>query len=109
MSERRLSRRSLLKALAGVGAGLLATPVLAACQPQVVKETVVVEKNVEKVVQQTVIVEKSKEVPTVRVMTRPGPLGIFMSEFAKRYELAIDVKIDYQLQPTDFKLLTEAL
>ena len=28
---------------------------------------------------------------------------------AKRYELAIDVKIDYQLQPTDFKLLTEAL
>jgi hypothetical protein len=32
-----------------------------------------------------------------------------LSEFAKRYELAIDVKIDYQLQPTDFKLLTEAL
>ncbi len=32
-----------------------------------------------------------------------------LSEFAKRYELAIDVKIDYQLQPTDFKLLTEAV
>ena len=32
-----------------------------------------------------------------------------LSEFAKRYELAIDVKTDYQLQPTDFKLLTEAL
>jgi ribonuclease G len=32
-----------------------------------------------------------------------------LSEFAKRYELAIDIKTDYQLQPTDFKLLTEAL
>jgi ribonuclease E len=31
-----------------------------------------------------------------------------LSEFAKRYELAIDIKTDYQLQPTDFKLLTEA-
>ncbi len=30
-----------------------------------------------------------------------------LSEFARRYELAIDVKTDYQLQPTDFKLLTE--
>jgi ribonuclease E len=30
-----------------------------------------------------------------------------LSEFARRYELAIDVKTDYQIQPTDFKLLTE--
>ncbi len=30
-----------------------------------------------------------------------------LSEFARRYELAIDVKTDHQLQPTDFKLLTE--
>ncbi len=28
-------------------------------------------------------------------------------EFAKRYELAIDVKTDYLIQPTDFKLLTD--
>ncbi len=32
-----------------------------------------------------------------------------LSEFARRYELAIDVKTDYLLQPTDFKLLTESL
>jgi hypothetical protein len=32
-----------------------------------------------------------------------------LSEFARRYELAIDVKTDYQLQPNDFKLLTEAV
>ncbi len=32
-----------------------------------------------------------------------------LSEFARRYELAIDVKTDYQLQPTDFKLLTETV
>jgi len=31
-----------------------------------------------------------------------------LSEFARRYELAIDIKFDYQIQPTDFKLMTEA-
>ncbi|MEO0053548.1 MAG: Rne/Rng family ribonuclease [candidate division WOR-3 bacterium] len=31
-----------------------------------------------------------------------------LSEFARRYELAIDVKTDYQLAPTEFKLLTES-
>jgi ribonuclease G len=31
-----------------------------------------------------------------------------LSEFARRYELAIDIKTDYQLQPTEFKLLSEA-
>jgi len=31
-----------------------------------------------------------------------------LAEFARRYELAIDVKTDYQLGPTEFKLLTEA-
>ncbi len=31
-----------------------------------------------------------------------------LSEFARRYELAIDIKTDYQLPPTDFKLMTEA-
>lgn len=30
-----------------------------------------------------------------------------LSEFARRYELAIDVKTDYLMQPTDFKLLVE--
>jgi len=31
-----------------------------------------------------------------------------LAEFARRYELAIDVKTDYQLGPTEFKLLTES-
>jgi ribonuclease G len=31
-----------------------------------------------------------------------------LAEFARRYELAIDVKTDYQLAPTEFKLLTES-
>ncbi len=31
-----------------------------------------------------------------------------LSEFARRYELAIDVKIDHELQPADFRLLTES-
>ena len=51
MSER-LSRRNVLRLM---GAGI-ALPVLAACQPQVIKETVVVEK--EKVVKETVVQEK---------------------------------------------------
>ena len=102
MSESRaVGRRQLLKTLAGIGIGAVATPILAACQPKVVekivKETVMVEGEakvveVEKVVKETVVVEKEKvvvekaaDVPVVRIMTRPGPLGIFMSEFAKRY------------------------
>jgi ribonuclease G len=31
-----------------------------------------------------------------------------LAEFARRYRLAIDVKTDYQILPTDFRLLTEA-
>ncbi len=31
-----------------------------------------------------------------------------LAEFARRYELALDVKTDYQLGPTEFKLLTES-
>ncbi|HDQ98663.1 MAG TPA: Rne/Rng family ribonuclease [candidate division WOR-3 bacterium] len=30
-----------------------------------------------------------------------------LAEFAKRYRLAIDVKTDFQIQPTDFRLLVE--
>lgn len=32
-----------------------------------------------------------------------------LAEFARRYELAIDVKTDYQLAPTEFKLLAESV
>jgi ribonuclease G len=52
----------------------------------------------------------------IRIMAAPALTDFLttdwydrLSEFARRYELAIDVKTDYQLQPTDFKLLTEAL
>jgi ribonuclease G len=30
-----------------------------------------------------------------------------LAEFARRYRLAIDIKTDYQIQPTDFRLLVE--
>jgi len=50
----------------------------------------------------------------LRIMTAPWMTDYLttewfdrLSEFAKRYELSIDVKTDYQLQPNDFKLLTE--
>ena len=64
MLEKRLSRRSLLRGVLVTGAGM----VLAACAPQVVKETVVVEKEkivekpVEKVVKETIIVEGTPKV-----------------------------------------------
>ena len=54
MDAHLFSRRGLLKVAAGVTAG----GILAACQPKIVKETVIVEKEVEKVVKETVIVEK---------------------------------------------------
>ena len=57
MSEHKVTRRRFLKGLAAVAGGT----VLAACAPQVVKETVVVEKVVEKAVLQTVVVEKAVE------------------------------------------------
>ena len=57
MSNRRLKRREFLKGLAAAAGGT----VLAACAPQVVKETVVVEKPVERKVIETVVVEKAVE------------------------------------------------
>jgi ABC-type glycerol-3-phosphate transport system substrate-binding protein len=57
MQHKNLSRRAFMRGAAGL-AGVL----LAACAPQVIKETVVVEKPVEKVVKETVVVEKKVEV-----------------------------------------------
>jgi len=58
-----VTRRDFLRRAGVAGAGL--TAMLAGCQPAVVKETVVVEKEVEKVVKETVVVEKIVEaVPT---------------------------------------------
>jgi peptide/nickel transport system substrate-binding protein len=60
---KRFTRRSFLRASAAAAAGA----VIVACQPQtvVVKETVQVEKEVEKIVKETVVVEKEKEVTKV--------------------------------------------
>ncbi len=51
----------------------------------------------------------------VRILAAPGLVEFLtgewyerLTEFARDYELAIDVKTDYQLAPTEFKLLTEA-
>ena len=64
MSARRITRREMLKGLGLAASGA----VLAACAqptPQVVKETVVVEKAVEKQVVQTKVVEATKLVEKV--------------------------------------------
>ena len=54
----KLKRRDFLKAMTAATGGAL----LASCAPQVVKETVIVEKPVEKVVKETVVVEKKETV-----------------------------------------------
>jgi multiple sugar transport system substrate-binding protein len=67
--SKKLSRRAFLRGIGAAGAGLAAT--MAGCQPktvivkEVVKETVEVEKEVEKVVKETVVVEK-----------QVGPVGL---------------------------------
>jgi ABC-type glycerol-3-phosphate transport system substrate-binding protein len=95
-----MSRRQLLRRLATLGTGLVAAgPILAACgptpTPQVIRETVVVEKEkiVEKPVKETVVVEKEvvKEVPavaepiTLRQQVFAGTCGMHQHEFAKRF------------------------
>ena len=64
MSGKRLRRRDFLKGLAAAAGGT----VLAACAPQVVKETVVVERAVEKKVIETVVVEKAVEKQVVQTV-----------------------------------------
>jgi len=58
MTGKKLGRREFLKLMAGAAAG----SALAACKPQIVKETVVVEKPVEKIVKETVVVTEEKVV-----------------------------------------------
>jgi len=56
MSDK-ITRRRFLRGLAATSS----IAVLAACQPQIVKETVIVEKPVDKIVKETVVVEKPVE------------------------------------------------
>ena len=81
----KLTRRKFLKGLA-VAAG---SGALAACAPEVVKETVIVEKPVEKVVEKTVVVENPVEKVVEKVVTAtPAPaaprtdLTVAMSTFS---------------------------
>ena len=73
MSDKKVTRRGFLKGLA-VAAG---SGVLASCAPQVVKETVIVEKPVEKVVEkvvkETVIVEGAPKIVEKVVTVTPAP------------------------------------
>ena len=57
MQSKKLGRREFLR----MSALTMAGTALAACAPQLVKETVVVEKPVEKIVKETVVVEKEVE------------------------------------------------
>jgi len=73
MSIKKISRREMLK---GLGLAAVGTT-LAACTPQVVKETVVVEKivekPVEKIVKETVIVQGTPQVVEKVITVAPAP------------------------------------
>jgi ABC-type glycerol-3-phosphate transport system substrate-binding protein len=75
MSMQRLSRRTLLRGALVSSVGLA----FVACAPQVVKETVVVEK--EKVVKETVVVEAASKQVTVRYHCRAGAALAPASEY----------------------------
>lgn len=74
MTEKRVTRRGFLQGLA-VAAG---SGVLAACAPQVVKETVIVEKSVDKIVTAT---PAPKEQVTVRVNHWSGDSPMYTAVF----------------------------
>jgi len=73
MSAKKISRREMLK---GLGLAMAGTA-LAACAPKVVKETVVVEKPVEKVVKETVIVAGTPQVVEKVVTATPVPTKVY--------------------------------
>ena len=106
----KVSRRKFLKGLGLTAVGAA----VAACQPQ----TVIVTE--EKIVKETVIVEKEAEqavAPTsaeIRFMTRAGPLGLFMKEFAQIYsdkqEGAVNIIIEEgNWSDISTKLMTSAV
>lgn len=87
MNKRLFSRRGFLWfSAAGLGAALLA-----ACQPQVIRETVIVEKPIEKVVEKAVTnTPVPKERPVVKFMvpgtpTEDADFAPVFEEFAKRW------------------------
>lgn len=86
LAERRMSRRALLK----VGLGLGASSLLAACAPKVVKETVVVEKVVEK---EVTAVPSGEEEITISYMVRAGYIGDLERLFVRKFEDEYPIRV----------------
>lgn len=94
---KQVNRRDFMRLFGGAAAGGL----LVACQPQVVKETVVVEKVVEKVVKETVEVEKEVLVPVagepkeliIHWRTNADEMEVFKTQWAKYEEMYPNVDI----------------
>jgi len=101
MASFKITRRSLLGSIAFGAAGVL----LAACQPQIVKETVIVEK--EKVVKETVVIKETVAAQPaasaeIRFMDESeyGPEGykVFTDELIPKFE-ALNPGIKVQFEP----------
>jgi multiple sugar transport system substrate-binding protein len=97
-----VTRRRLLRSAGLATAGLVA----AACQPKVITQTVVVEKEVERVVKETVVVEKEKVVaaPQEAVTIKPVVMAYFWDEAQQSYlpkflEEHPNIKVEYIVVP----------
>lgn len=83
-----LTRRDLLRQ----GCTLVGSGMLAACAPQVVKETVVVEKVVKEVVKETILVEGTPQVVEKVVVATQPPLPV-----EEPYELRVHTRVGADL------------
>ena len=104
MPNKKMSRREMLKGL-GLAVG---SAVLASCAPKIVKETVIVEKPVEKVVEkvvkETVIVAGTPKVVEKVVTVAPAPMKVTELQFwpkatygpdsAEVWRTAVDIVIE---------------
>ncbi len=102
MTDHRLSRRGLLRLSALAGAGAL----LAACAPQVVKETVVVTQK------ETVVVEKKETVVVEKVVTsapaKTGPATVRWGSWAVGDPFFQQLQDQFQAQNPEIKIQQES-